>query len=126
MNQIWQYLGINPKKKSLSDCSKTDDEKSTKPHKGSLSSYSDEANVFEEDVDSVDCQKVLFDCLKNLEQKKNNLNKEMQIKGDKKLTDITSLLKFLTSKFDEVEKERKEKYILIEVSSPKDRVGNLE
>ena len=126
MNQIWQYLGINPKKKSLSDCSKTDDEKSTKPHEGSLSSYSDEANVFEEDVDSVDCQKVLFDCLKNLEQKKNNLNKEMQIKGDKKLTDITSLLKFLTSKFDEVEKERKEKYILIEVSSPKDRVGNLE
>ena len=39
---------------------------------------------------------VLFNCLKNLEQKMNGLymlansNKEMQIKGDKQLIDLTS------------------------------------
>ena len=27
-------------------------------------------NIFEKDVESADCQKVLFNCLKNLEQKK--------------------------------------------------------
>lgn len=44
---------------------------------------------FEEDVDSVDCQKDLFNCLKKLEQKNKHLNmlansnKEMEIKGEK-------------------------------------------
>ena len=38
-----------------------------------------------------------------------NSNKEMQIKGHKQLTDLTSLMEFLTSKFDVLEKERKEK-----------------
>ena len=38
-----------------------------------------------------------------------NSNKEMQIKDDKQLTDLTSLVEFLTSKFDELEKEKKRK-----------------
>ena len=38
-----------------------------------------------------------------------NSNKEMQMKGDKQLIEITSSVEFLTSKFDELEKERKEK-----------------
>ena len=42
-----------------------------------------------------------------------NSNNEMQIKGDKQLIDLTSLVEFLTSKFDELEKERKEKDGLI-------------
>ena len=59
-----------------------------------------------------------------------NSNKEMQIKGDKKLIDLTSLVEFLTSKFDELERERKEKVELInslqiEVSSLKVEVKNL-
>ena len=73
----------------------------------------------------------------NLEQKMNDLymlansNKEMQIKGDKQLIELTSLVEFLTSKFDELEKERKEKDKLInslqiEVSSLKVEVKNLE
>ena len=41
-----------------------------------------------------------------------NSNKVMQINGDKQLIDLTSSVEFLTSKFDELEKERK-----IEVSS---------
>ena len=42
-----------------------------------------------------------------------NSNNEIQIKGDKQLIDLTSLVEFLTSKFDELEKERKEKDGLI-------------
>ena len=73
----------------------------------------------------------------NLEEKMNDLymlansNKEMQIKGHKQLTDLTSLMEFLTSKFDVLEKERKEKDELInglqiEVSSFKVEAKNLE
>ena len=60
-----------------------------------------------------------------------NSNKEMQIKGDKQLTDLPSSIEFLTTKFDELEKEREEKYELInslqiEVFSFKVKVKNLE
>ena len=71
--------------------------------------------VFEEGVESPDCRKVLFNFLKNLERKMNDLymlangNKEMQIKGDKQLIELTSSVEFLTFKFDELEKEKKEK-----------------
>ena len=55
----------------------------------------------------------------------------MQIKGDKQLIDLTSSVEFLTSKFDEIERERKEKdelinILQIEVSSLKVEVKNLE
>ena len=60
-----------------------------------------------------------------------NSNKEIQIKGDKQLIDWTSLVEFLTIKFDELEKERKEKdefinSLQIEVSFLKVEVKNLE
>ena len=60
-----------------------------------------------------------------------NSNKEIQIKGDKQLIDWTSLVEFLTFKFDELEKERKEKdefinSLQIEVSFLKVEVKNLE
>ena len=41
-----------------------------------------------------------------------NSNKEMQIKGDKQLIDVTSSVEFLTSKFDELDRKRKEKLIV--------------
>ena len=88
-------------------------------------------------TESADCRKVLFSCLKNLEEKMNNLymlansNKERQIKGNKQLIDLTFSVKFLISKFGELERERKEKDELIhslqiEVSSLKVEVKNLE
>ena len=121
----------------MSDGSKTGDDDSKKPREGSSGSYTDEFDIFEEGVESVDCREVLFNCLKKLEQKMNDLyllansNKEMQIKGDKQLIDLTSSVDFLTSKFDELERERKEKDELInslqiEVSSLKVEVKNLE
>ena len=58
-------------------------------------------------------------------------NKEMQIKGDKQLIDLTSSVEFLTSKLDQLEKERKEKDELInslqiKVSSLQVEVKNLQ
>ena len=119
MNQISQYFRKNPKKRNFSDDSKTGDDDSKKPREGSAGSYTYEADIFEEGVESADCRKVLFNCLKNLEEKMNDLcmftnsNKEMQIKGDKQLIDFTSLVEFLTRKFDELERERKKRLINI-------------
>ena len=91
-----QYFGKNLKKKDFSDSSKTGDDDSKKPRKGNSGSYIEEVGVFEEDIESADCREVLFNCLKNLEQKLNDLyilansNEEMQIKGGKQLIDLTS------------------------------------
>ena len=56
-------------KRDLSDGSKTGNDDSKKPRKGSSGSYTDEADIFEEGVESAHCRKVLFNCLKNLEEK---------------------------------------------------------
>ena len=119
MSQISQYFGKNPKKRDLCDDLKTGDVDSKKPREGSSGSYTEKVDVFEEGVESADYQKVLFSCFKNLEQKMYDLymvansNKEMQIKSDKQLIVLTSSVEFLTSKFDELEKDRKEKDDLI-------------
>ena len=137
MNQILQYFGKNPKKRDLSDGSKTGDDDSKKPREGSSGSYTDEADIFEEDVESADSREILFNCLKNLEEKMNDLylltnsNKEMQIKADKQLFDLTSSVECLISKFYKLERERKEKDELINIlqidfSSLKVEVKNLE
>ena len=56
-----------------------------------------------------------------------NNNKEMEIKGDKQLIDLTFSVEFLTSKFDELKNEIKEKEefinsLQIELSSVKAEV----
>ena len=53
--------------KDLSDDAKTGENDSKKPQEGSSGSYTEETDVFEEGVESADCQKVLLNCLKNLE-----------------------------------------------------------
>ena len=73
MNQKSQYFGKNLKERDLSDGSKTGDDDSKKPREGSSGSYTDEADIFEEGVESADCRKVLFNCLKDLEEKINDL-----------------------------------------------------
>ena len=60
MNQISQYFGKNPKKRDLSEGSKTGDDDSKKPREGSSGSYTEEADLFEEGVESADCRKNLF------------------------------------------------------------------
>ena len=73
MNKVSQYFGKNPKKRGLSDGSTTGDDDFKKPREGSSGSYTDDADISEEGVESADCRKLLFDCLKNLEEKMNDL-----------------------------------------------------
>ena len=83
----------------MSDNLKTGDDDSKKPRDDSSGTCTDEADIFEKGVESAKFPKDLFNCLKNLEQKMNlyilaNSNKEMQVKGDKQLIDLTSSLEF--------------------------------
>ena len=94
-----QYFGRNPQKRDLSDNLKTGDDDSKKPRDDSSGTCTDEADIFEKGAESAKFWKDLFNCLKNLEQKMNlyilaNSNKEMQVKGDKQLIDLTSSLEF--------------------------------
>ena len=78
---------------------KTGDDDSKKPREDRSGTCTDEADIFEKGVESAKFLKDLFNCLKNLEQKMNlyilaNSNKEMQVKGDKQLIDLTSSLEF--------------------------------
>ena len=104
------------KKRDLSDNS-TD---ATDPNKAkqatSSSSYSDH-DFFEEGLDSSSYRSILFDCLKNLESKVNeiseNTNKKNQIKGENQLTDLTEAVNFLSENFHEFEIDRKLKEEII-------------
>ena len=81
----------------------------------SSASFADEGDIFNEGMDLSSCRKVLFNSLKNLEAKvmelceQGNENKNMHIKGLKQLVDLAEYVKFMTSKFDKLEKDRKEK-----------------
>ena len=60
-----------------------------------------------------------------------NENKNMHIKGEKQLVDLAESVKFMTSKLDDMEKDRKEKEKMInnlkgEVSYLSEKVGKLE
>ena len=83
------------------------------------------------------CREILFNCLKNLEAKvmeiyeQGNENKNMHIKGEKQLVDLAESVKFMTSKFDKLETDRKEKEKIInnlkgEVSYLSEKLGKLE
>ena len=81
--------------------------------------FADDTDVFNEGIDLSDCKEILFNCLKNLEAKvmeiyeQGNENKNMHIKGEKQLVVPAESVKFMTSKFDELKKNRKEKEKII-------------
>ena len=91
----------------------------TRIKEASSASFADEGDVFNEDIDSLGCWEILFNCLKNLEAKvmeiyeQGNENKNIHIKGEKQLVDLAESVKFMASKFDELGKDRKEKEKII-------------
>ena len=102
-----------------------------------FASFVGECDVFNEGIDSPGCKEILFNCLKNLEAKVmeiyelGNENKNMHIKGEKQLIDLAESVQFITSKFDELEKDRKEKEKIInnlkgEVSYLSEKLGKME
>ena len=136
MDDITKFFRSSSKKRDLSDTSKTDEDPK-KIREASSASFADEGDVFNEGIDSSGCREILFNCLKNLEAKvmeiyeQGNENKNMHIKGEKQLVDLAESVKFMTSKFDELEKDRKEKEKIInnlkgEVSYLSEKLGKLE
>ena len=136
MEDITKFFRSSTKKRDLSDTSKTDEDPK-KIREASSASFADEGDVFNEGIDSSGCREILFNCLKNLEAKvmeiyeQGNENKNMHIKGEKQLVDLAESVKFMTSKFDELEKDQKEKEKMInnlkrEVSYLSEKVGKLE
>ena len=136
MDDITKFFRSSSKKRDLSDTSKTDEDPK-KIREASSASFADEGDVFNEGIDSSDCREILFNCLKNLEAKvmeiyeQGNENKNMHVKGGKQLADLAESVKFMTSKIDELDKDRNEKEKIInnlksDVSYLSEKLGKLE
>ena len=112
------------KKRDLSNQSNDgDDSKKQKPSLADSSSVDDEANnvvfddpdLFEEGLNSPRCVGILYKCLKNLDTQVKAIhqlglsNEENQIKGTKHLEAVTTSIDEIYKKFEDYEKERKEK-----------------
>ena len=93
------------KKRDLSDKS-TNEEERKKGRESSLDlslskETSDSTDVFAEGIESPRCASILYDCLKNLELKFNEIfelsssTKDAQIKDAKQLDDISESIKFI-------------------------------
>ena len=85
----------------------------------SLSKETSDDTEFAERIGSPRCESILYDCLKNLESKLNEIyelsssTKDAQIKDAKYLEDVSESIKFINEKFEEYEAdwEKKEKEI---------------
>ena len=77
-------------------------------------------DVFEKRLKSKDCVEILLNYLGNLEKKVKDIHKLVffnnrnQIKREKQLADLNKLMKLLSNKFYEFEKERQEQKKVIE------------
>ena len=75
----------------------------------------DDTDVFTEGIESSHCASILYDCLKNLESKVNEIyelsssTKDAQIKGARQLEDVSESIKFINEKLEEYEADRKQK-----------------
>ena len=73
-------------------------------------------DIFTEGLKSEDCAAILYNCMKNIESKMKELitnsqdMKERQIKGERQLNELTNSI---NEKFEELEKDKKEKEIKI-------------
>ena len=76
---------------------------------------SDYTDVFVEGIESPRCASILYDCLKDLEPKVNEIyklsssTKDAQMKDAKQLEDVSESIKFINEKFEEYEADRKQK-----------------
>ena len=93
--------------------------------------------VFKEGLESEDCVKILCNCMKNMETEMKRLfslvetSKESQIKGESQLTELNKAVSYINDRFDEYERERKEKGKIIkelkeDIPSMKGNIERLE
>ena len=118
--EIANYFERISKKCDLSNKS-SDEEASKKLHEGSLDNSAcsevsaNNENPFTEGLKSLECLSILMNCMQNLEKQVGQIFKmlekteDCQIKGECQLTDLAKGVDFITQKFDEYEKDRREK-----------------
>ena len=110
MMDIGKYFSSS-NKRDLSDNSQ--EAAHPKQAKATSSSSYSKHDVFEEGLDTSNSGSIIFDWLKNLEFKVNeifantNTFKEKEIKGENQLTDLAETVHFLSQKFHEFEANRK-------------------
>ena len=89
-----------------------------KPRESSLDlceETGDDTNVFSEGIESPRFASILYDCLKSLDSKVNEIyviyssTRDVQIKGAEQLEDVSETIKFTNGKFEEYEADRKQK-----------------
>ena len=113
-NTLINYSGS--KKRDLSDKSNDGDErKKAKESNLDLSLNQDDTDVFAEGIDSLRCVSILYDCLKNIDKKVNEIHllsattNDGQIKATQQLKEVNDVAKFFKEKFEEFEADRGEK-----------------
>ena len=127
MEDITKFFQSSSRKRDLSDTSKPDQDPK-KIREASSASFAYEGGDFNEGIDSVGCREILFNCLKNLEAKveeiyeQGNENRNMHIKGEKQLVDLD---------FGQLEKDREKNEKVInnlkgEVSYLSEKLGKME
>ena len=139
---IVKYFERISKKRDLSN-NLSDEEALKKLREGRLdnSAVSDVSannqDPFTEGLKSLECVNILMNCMRNLEKQVNQILKmlekteDRQIKGECQLTDLAKGVEFITQKFDEYEKDRREKDAIIatlqnELKSPTMKAEDLD
>ena len=113
-NTLMSYSGS--KKRDLSDKSNDGDErKKAKESNLDLSLNQDDTDVFAEGINSLRCVSILYDCLKNIDKKVNEIHllsattNDDQIKATQQVKEVNDVTKFFNEKFEEFEADRGEK-----------------
>ena len=128
---IAKYFDKNSKKRNLSGNSNPQEE-TKKIRDGSSAGAIDNCDVFKEGLKSPECKEILFNCLRNLQEKVTEIfnlaqdTRNIQMKGDKELEELKSSVELMSDKFDEYEKEKIIDGLQNEVSSLKERIDLLE
>ena len=98
------------KKRDLSDkLNDGDEQKKAKESNLDLSLNQDDTDVFAEGIDSPRCVSILYDCLKKLDKKVNEIHllsattNDDQIKGTQQLKEVNDVTKFINEKVEEFE-----------------------
>ena len=103
---IAKYFDENSKKRDLSGGSNPDEERK-KIRDASSASTADNCDVFIEGLESPECKEILFNCLRNLQEKVTEIfnlaqdTRNMQIEGDKQLEELKNSVEVISDKFDE-------------------------
>ena len=100
MESIAKYFE-SPKKRDLSNGSKTSEEPKKLKETTSASSMTEECDVFNDGLDNEDCRGILLNCLKNLKKEVKYIrglvdqNRQTQIKAEQLLADLSKSVNLL-------------------------------